>query len=100
MKKYFLICFILIGLIFTGCEDKSIDSSVMVDPSKQKDAFKFVPQEFTLVKSDGTAMPLKSTENGLNFEEYYGKKAVLIDVFATWCPPCIKEMPVLKELRE
>lgn len=38
---------------------------------------------------DGTA---------LSSESYYGKKPVSITLWATWCGPCVMEIPVLKEL--
>lgn len=41
----------------------------------------------------------KSTEEGLDFDEFKNKKAV-IDIFATWCPPCIESLPMLKEIKE
>ena len=32
--------------------------------------------------------------------DYRGKKAVLIDFWATWCPPCIDEIPTIKRIAE
>ncbi len=30
--------------------------------------------------------------------EHYQGKAMLVTFFATWCPPCLQEIPTLKEL--
>ena len=40
--------------------------------------------------------------NGSTFRlsDYRGKKAVLIDFWATWCPPCIDEIPMIKSIAE
>ena len=32
--------------------------------------------------------------------DYRGKKAVLIDFWATWCPPCVDEIPTIKRIAE
>ncbi len=32
--------------------------------------------------------------------DYRGKKAVLIDFWATWCPPCIEEIPTIKRIAD
>ncbi len=32
--------------------------------------------------------------------DYRGKKAVLIDFWATWCPPCVDEIPTIKKIAE
>lgn len=102
MKKSFLIGLVIIGFLFSACDNKTtIDESVVVKSTSQDSKSKeFISENFTLLTTDEKFIPLKSTEQGLDFEEFKGKKAVLIDVFATWCPPCIEELPVLKELRE
>ncbi len=40
--------------------------------------------------------------NGSTFRlaDYRGKKAVLIDFWATWCSPCIDEIPTIKRIAE
>ena len=103
MKKSFLIGLVVIGFSFSACDNKTtIDESVVVKSTSQDNASeeKFVSEDFTLLTTDEKFITLKSTAQGLDFEEYKGKKAVLVDVFATWCPPCIEELPILKEMRE
>ena len=36
---------------------------------------------------------------GINIEDYAGKR-VFVNFWATWCKPCIEEMPDLKQLEE
>ncbi|MFK7812950.1 MAG: TlpA family protein disulfide reductase [Maribacter sp.] len=43
---------------------------------------------------------LSSIDNeSLNFEDLEGK-VVLLNYWATWCPPCVAEMPSLQELHD
>ena len=103
MMKKSLIGLVVIGFLFSACDNKTtIDESVIVKSTSQdsSDNKEFVSENFTLLTTDEKFITLKSTTQGLDFEEYKGKKAVLVDVFATWCPPCIEELPILKELRE
>ena len=103
MKKSFLIGLMVIGVLFSACDNKTtIDESAIVKSNSQGNSapVEFVSENFTLLTTDEKFITLKSTHQGLDFEEYKGKKAVLVDVFATWCPPCIEELPILKELRE
>jgi thiol-disulfide isomerase/thioredoxin len=102
MKKSFLIGITVIGFLFSACDNKTtIDESVIVKSSSQESTpVEFISENFTLITTDEKFITLKSTVQGLDFEEFKGKKAVLVDVFATWCPPCIEELPILKELRE
>ena len=55
----------------------------LIRPSRQKAA-----EDFTLTMADGTSFRL-SQHRG---------KTVLINFWATWCPPCREEMPALERL--
>ncbi len=67
------------GLILkTGIIQPSIDET----PSERAD------YNFALVDQDGNKVPFD------NFQE----KAVFVNLWATWCPPCIAEMPDINDL--
>ena len=48
------------------------------------------PEEFKAKAIDGTIIKLSD----------YRGKAVIVDVFATWCPPCQQEVPYLINLQK
>ncbi|WP_298899084.1 TlpA disulfide reductase family protein [uncultured Psychroserpens sp.] len=39
-----------------------------------------------------------SSSNLIDIKDYIGKKYILIDFWASWCGPCIKEIPVYKNI--
>ena len=99
--NYFFATLITAVFLFTGCDSKGIDESLIANTKENTPYIeKFVAKTFKLTTTDGKIIELTSTEKGLDFKDYKGEKAILVDVFATWCPPCIKGIPVLKELRE
>ena len=50
-----------------------------------------IAPEFEAKQLDGSTFRLA---------DYRGKKAVLIDFWATWCPPCVDEIPTIKRIAE
>ena len=101
MRKNILVILVFIGILFSGCDTKTtIDGNVIAKSKDDVNNVEFISQSFMLITTDEKFISFRSTTQGLDFEEYKGKKAVLVDVFATWCPPCIEELPILKELRE
>ena len=100
MKNIFLISFVLLGLLFSGCGSETIDKSDITKTKKEETNIKFESQPFTLISTNEKFISIQSTPNGLDFDEFKGKKAVLVDIFATWCPPCIESIPKLRDVKE
>ena len=100
--KYFFVTLLISLFLFSGCDSKSeIDESLVANVNNNNPIIEeFKSKTFKLTTTDGRTIELTSTKYGFDFKDYKGKKAVLIDVFATWCPPCIKGLPILKEVRE
>ena len=98
--KKFTFFAILIIAIFTGCEDKeSINSDLMATPEySAQDAAK-ASTDFTLKSLNTDDIKLKITNSGWDFGKYKGK-IILLNFFATWCPPCKAEIPHFNEMRE
>ena len=90
--KYFFATLITSLFLFTGCDSKSeIDESLIANTENNNPIIEeFKAKTFKLTTTDGKTIELTTTKNGLDFKDFKDKKAVLVDVFATWCPPCIK----------
>jgi len=61
---------------------------VVVSLASCKPAKKTLAPDFTIQLSDGTQKTLSALKG----------KAVLIHFWATWCPPCVKELPGMDAL--
>ena len=101
MKKILFISLAFIAFGFTACDSKSPITSNAVSKTKiNEEKPKFQSQNYSLITTDEKIISFTSTEEGLDFDEFKNKKAVIIDIFATWCPPCIESLPMLKEIKE
>lgn len=67
-------------------------------------AFSCSHAQQTEFKEEALTNTMKNTENtDITFKEIlkkYEGKTIVIDVWASWCPDCIKGMPKVKELQE
>ncbi|QKF82432.1 TlpA family protein disulfide reductase [Halarcobacter ebronensis] len=77
---------ILIILVVTGCDSKK--ETVVKEQTKFQISSQLAPQ-LTLEKND----------IGIDFKELKGK-VILLNFFATWCPPCKAEIPHLIRLKD
>jgi len=95
--KIFAFSLILMASVFTACQDKqSIDESVVASNNGSKEIVRKLPT-FHLKTSDNKNITVEVTKKGWNFKEY-PNKVVLLNFFATWCPPCKAEIPHLNNL--
>ena len=98
----------LLGLLlfFNGCERKkehpqnSQESRVEQKAAQSNEVKeKESPSTITLHTTNGEEILLTATPKGILFKGYEGK-IVLLDFFATWCPPCRAEIPHLADIQK
>ncbi len=77
---------LLSGILFLSCKVPEDGAAIGGDAKELKPA-----PDLVLAKVDGSGT--------LSLAEHKGK-VVLVDLWATWCAPCIKELPHLQALSE
>ncbi len=87
MPHFLLLAVSVIGLSFAGCGSTAAQKTT-------------VPQGFDLVQGKPQAPPtLFSNVNGDPISlKFFRGKVVVLNLWATWCAPCVTEMPSLDRL--
>src|SRR5690625_2731531 len=93
-RKFFLTALLVVafGLFFTACRNlKNKNSTQEATSSKEtKPQQTKTFEKVTFVNEEGEEVNLGSLKG----------KVVFINFWATWCPPCKKELPSIQVLRE
>ncbi len=85
------------SLIFTACDSKK-EEKTKVDEIK-KEIIKKEETKIKLTTADLQTITFEKTEEGIKFENFENK-VILLNFFATWCPPCRAEIPHLNNLKD
>ncbi|MBE0497000.1 MAG: TlpA family protein disulfide reductase [Campylobacterales bacterium] len=78
-------------LFFTGCSNTETSLKDEVTIGKEKGPL-------ALIDTSGNTIATAKTPQGMTFAGHEGK-VVLLNFFATWCPPCKAEIPHLNALQ-
>ena len=107
MKK-FLIPFVVVSMFTTSCDTKKIDKEIATRIEALKDALKISSDSVSTENNSFNSVTLNKefddTEGTkISFQKILDKhkgKPIVIDVWASWCPDCIKGFPELKNLQQ
>jgi len=95
--KKLLFFIISTTMLLTGCDSKNEENKKQ-DVTK-KDIIKKESPNINLTSLNGQALTLTIKDKELKVKELEGK-VILLNFFATWCPPCKAEIPHLVNLKE
>ena len=111
MKKTITLLFITVLICFTGCEDKKCDQPLGNTTNTINNKCDISDLNISTLKTDKEAKSFKLNDiDNKSHTFYFNKKDILIEgisqkfvllnFFATWCPPCNGQVPYIADLEK
>ncbi len=94
-----LLSSIFVIVFFIGCNSDEEAITIVEDDTSFKELKEQSNKTYTLNTTEDKKIVLTVENNILTSDSLKGK-VVLINFWATWCPPCKKEIPVFNKLYE
>ncbi len=100
MKIIRILLLIVVVFFISSCDSKSeIDGAILASEEDKQMSNEFESKIFNLESISGEKIKIKTTFSGIKVEGIEDK-IILIDVFASWCNPCIKGIPTMNALQK
>ena len=96
IKTYSIVLFLSIIIFFTACQDKKNNSST--NNGLENTIKENTKSTFNLETVDGKIIKVINNDEKWIFQGYENQ-VILLNFFATWCPPCKAEIPHLINLQ-
>lgn len=93
MNRFLLTAIIFAVLPFSA---SAADAPIKLDPPKMEEMVKLETYESAKQLPEVT---LAQQDGGLTYLSSNKGKIVVLNIWATWCPPCVKELPSLNALQ-
>lgn len=99
MRSVFIFFSIVMALLFTGCGESNEAKTIIEDNKSFEELKAKSNKTFQLKTTTGKTIEFNLENNALQSKQLNGK-VILLNFWATWCPPCIEEMPTFNKLYE
>jgi peroxiredoxin len=88
--RVLIVCLLVLGVAWIVLNKDPADAAAIADDSVALPQEGYVAPDFTLEALDGSVITLSELRG----------RVVLINFWATWCPPCRAEMPAIQQVYE